>query len=124
MQSASASCSHLLRAGESTTRRSGKATRRRFERARRSCYRRVARMDTLTLSLYIGIGGFFGAVARYLLSRAVGEWFGAFPFGTLLVNVTGSFALGVILYGVAYGKSLSPEWRSLWTIGFIGAFTT
>jgi len=38
--------------------------------------------------------------------------------------VSGSFALGLILYGVMYGKSLSPEWRSLWTIGFIGAYTT
>lgn len=81
-------------------------------------------MNALILSLYIGVGGFFGAIARYLLSRAVGAWLGAFPFGTLLVNVSGSFALGLILYGVAYGKSMSPELRSLWTIGFIGAFTT
>jgi fluoride exporter len=81
-------------------------------------------MDTFVLSLYIGIGGFFGAVARYLVSRAVGVWAGAFPVGTLLVNVSGSFVLGFILYAMIYGRSLSPEWRSLWTIGFIGAFTT
>jgi fluoride exporter len=81
-------------------------------------------MNGFILSLYIGAGGFFGAIARYLLSRAIGGWAGAFPLGTLAVNVSGSFALGLILYGVAYGKSFSPEWRSLWTIGFIGAFTT
>ena len=81
-------------------------------------------MNAVMLSLYIGIGGFFGAIARYLLSKTVGAWFGAFPFGTLLVNVSGSFALGLILYGVAYGKSMSPELRGFWTIGFIGAFTT
>ena len=81
-------------------------------------------MNEFILSLYIGVGGFFGAIARYLVSRALGGWAGAFPLGTLAVNVSGSFALGLILYGVVYGKSLSPEWRSLWTIGFIGAFTT
>jgi fluoride exporter len=75
-------------------------------------------------SLYIGIGGFFGAIARYLLSRAVSGWLGAFPLGTLLVNVSGSFVLGFILYSLAYGKSMSPELRNFWTIGFIGAFTT
>jgi fluoride exporter len=81
-------------------------------------------MNTFILSLYIGVGGFLGAVARFVLSRALGSFFGAFPFGTLFVNVSGSFGLGLILYGVMYGKSLSPEWRSLWTIGFIGAYTT
>lgn len=81
-------------------------------------------MNDLILSLYIGIGGFFGAVARYLVARAVGGWAVAFPLGTLIVNVSGSFVLGLILYAVTYGRGLSPEWRSLWTIGFIGAFTT
>ena len=81
-------------------------------------------MNGVLLSLYIGVGGFFGAIARYLLSRAVGGWLGAFPLGTLLVNVSGSFVLGLILYGVAYGKSMSPEFRGFWTVGFIGAFTT
>ncbi|HEX9445491.1 MAG TPA: fluoride efflux transporter CrcB [Candidatus Binatia bacterium] len=81
-------------------------------------------MNAMILSLYIGIGGFFGAIARYLLSRAVGGWLGAFPLGTLLVNVSGSFVLGLILYGVAYGKGMSPELRGFWTVGFIGAFTT
>jgi CrcB protein len=74
-------------------------------------------------SLYIGIGGFFGAIARYLLSKAVSGWLGAFPLGTLLVNVSGSFVLGFILYGFAHDEEAS-ELRSFWTIGFIGAFTT
>ncbi len=75
-------------------------------------------------TLYIGIGGFLGSVARYLLSKAASNWSGAFPMGTLFVNVIGSFLLGFIMYSVSLGRSLSPDVRNFSTIGFIGAFTT
>ncbi len=40
--------------------------------------------------LYIGLGGFLGAIMRFLISRFVGSYFTSFPLGTLIVNVTGS----------------------------------
>lgn len=82
-------------------------------------------MDSL---LYIGIGGFLGANARYLLTlgtnQALTPLLGLFPYGTLLVNVVGSF--GLALFGVWFGarSGLSPQLRLLIGSGFFGAFTT
>ena len=78
----------------------------------------------MTNILFIGIGGFFGAISRFLMSRFIGRIFPHFPYGTLTVNVLGSFLLGFIGYSIIYGKNVSPEMRSLINIGFIGAFTT
>lgn len=74
--------------------------------------------------LYIGIGGFTGAILRYVTSKFINNIFPEFPFGTLAVNVFGSLLLGFLLYSVAYGKSMSSELRDLIAIGFIGGFTT
>jgi CrcB protein len=74
--------------------------------------------------LYIGIGGFIGAVSRYMLSRYVNNLLPTFPFGTLAVNIIGSFALGFIIYSVSAGKAISPEMRDFITIGVLGGFTT
>lgn len=74
----------------------------------------------------VGVGGFLGAVARYLVSGATHAALGrpAFPFGTLLVNIAGSFVLG-LLYHVGEAKDvLSPGFRHLVFVGMIGAFTT
>ena len=74
--------------------------------------------------IYIGLGGFLGAVSRFLISRFIGNYFPSFPLGTLIVNVSGSLLLGFIVYSVSFGKNISPEFRDFMTIGFIGAFTT
>jgi CrcB protein len=74
--------------------------------------------------LYIGIGGFFGSISRFLLSRYVTSFMPSFPLGTLFVNVTGSFILGFISYAVLYGKNINPDSRNMVTVGFIGAYTT
>ena len=74
--------------------------------------------------IYIGLGGFIGAVLRFVLARFINNFFTSFPLGTLVVNVTGSFILGFIIYGVLSGKNISPEFRDFSTIGFLGAFTT
>jgi CrcB protein len=74
--------------------------------------------------LYIGAGGFIGAVARYLLSRSLGSLIPSFPVGTLAVNVIGSFILGLIMYYFTPGKNISPELRDFITIGILGGFTT
>lgn len=73
---------------------------------------------------YIGIGGFLGAICRFLVSKYSAPFFGTFPFGTLFVNVTGSFVLAFISYSVLFGKNIPADFRSFATVGFIGAYTT
>lgn len=74
--------------------------------------------------LYIGLGGFIGAVSRYILSRYINNLLPAFPLGTLAVNILGSFVLGFIIYSVSLGRNISPEMRDFITIGMLGGFTT
>jgi CrcB protein len=75
--------------------------------------------------LLIGLGGFAGAISRYAVDTAVTARVGGdFPWGTFLINVSGSFLLGV-LYAVIAERSLLPEEvRGPLLIGFIGAYTT
>ncbi|HGY54665.1 MAG TPA: fluoride efflux transporter CrcB [Caldithrix abyssi] len=75
--------------------------------------------------LLIGIGGFIGAVLRYLVSGWAHQLFGEqFPYGTLAVNVLGSFILGLFLYLGEYRLMIAPQYRQLAAIGILGAFTT
>jgi fluoride exporter len=72
----------------------------------------------------IGVGGFAGSIARYLLGNYVGSRLGfRFPYGTLLVNISGSFVLGICMALLAR-TTANPNWRYLLPIGFIGAYTT
>lgn len=74
--------------------------------------------------IYIGLGGFIGAVSRYLVTRYLGNLLPSFPLGTLTVNIIGSFILGFIIYSVSAGKNISPDMRDFITIGILGGFTT
>ncbi|HXG26091.1 MAG TPA: fluoride efflux transporter CrcB [Candidatus Binatia bacterium] len=73
----------------------------------------------------IAAGGAAGAVSRYLVDAFVSDRFGgAFPLGTLLVNLTGSFALG-LLFALTIDRAVLPaETRAPLMIGFLGAYTT
>ena len=73
----------------------------------------------------VGIGGALGAIARYLLGEAMLSFVGpGFPYGTWLINLSGSLLLGV-LSGLAVAKSDSPVELVLFaTVGFLGAYTT
>jgi CrcB protein len=73
----------------------------------------------------IAIGGATGALARYVLDTLISERAGGlFPWGTLVVNVSGSFVLGV-LYALTVERGvLPPEARAALLIGFLGAYTT
>jgi fluoride exporter len=73
----------------------------------------------------VAFGGAVGAVARHLVAGQVALWTGlAFPFGTLTVNVAGSFVMGLIVESSALVWSPSPELRAFLTVGCLGAFTT
>ena len=74
--------------------------------------------------LMVGIGGFLGAIARYLLGNYIGSRFGVrFPYGTFVINMSGCFFIGLVMVLLAR-TTASPYWRYLIPIGFIGAFTT
>jgi CrcB protein len=73
----------------------------------------------------VGLGGFLGAIARFVVGSYVGNRLGTrFPYGTFVINVTGSFLIGLILTVLAQRTDVSPNWRYLIPIGFIGAYTT
>jgi CrcB protein len=75
--------------------------------------------------LWIGLGGFIGANARYLLQQwAATHWGADFPYGTLLANVSGSFLIGFFLTLVAGRLAVAPGLRLFVTVGFLGGFTT
>lgn len=66
-----------------------------------------------------------GANARYLMARWITERYGAdFPYGTFLINVTGSFIIGLLLTYFNARAHLSPNYRLVFTTGFVGAYTT
>jgi fluoride exporter len=75
--------------------------------------------------LLIGVGGFAGAIMRYLVDGVVSDRTGAaFPWGTLVVNATGSFILG-LLFALTTERAILPaEVRGPLMIGFVGAYTT
>ncbi len=72
---------------------------------------------------YIGIGGFFGAISRFLISGWIQKLSGLFfPLGTLGVNVIGSFLIGIA--ALYFEQVIAPEYRALFITGFLGALTT
>lgn len=68
--------------------------------------------------LVVGAGSFFGAIIRFILSKKLNEK-ARFPLGTLIVNLVGSFLIGVI-----FGLSLPKLWTFFLVSGFLGALTT
>jgi fluoride exporter len=76
------------------------------------------------MTLYVAVGGVLGTLARFGLAGWVHSWAGAgFPWGILIVNVSGSAGLGFLLPALFEGGA-TPELRAGIAIGFFGAFTT
>lgn len=75
--------------------------------------------------LAIALGGALGALARHKVGSLAMHWLGSgFPYGTLAVNLAGSFLLGVLTGGLAFRFNLPLEARAFLMVGFCGAFTT
>ena len=75
--------------------------------------------------LIIGTGGFVGAITRYILAVWIGQrWGRSFPLGTFIINVTGSFLIGLLMTLMAERFTENPQWRLLLVVGFLGAYTT
>jgi CrcB protein len=75
--------------------------------------------------LLIGIGGFLGCNARYLLGGWIAGRYGtSFPYGTMVINVSGSFIIGFFLVLISERFIAHPNWRLFFAIGFLGGYTT
>ncbi len=75
--------------------------------------------------LAVAAGGMIGSVARYLVGIQATRWFGhGFPYGTLAVNILGSFAMGVLVELMALAWNASLPARLFLTVGVLGGFTT
>lgn len=75
--------------------------------------------------LWIGLGGFLGANARFLVQAwAANRWGADFPYGTLLANISGSFIIAFFLTLATGRLAISPELRLFVAVGFLGGFTT
>jgi fluoride exporter len=75
--------------------------------------------------LAISLGAIVGANARYWMSRSALRLLGpGFPYGTLAINVLGSFVLGIFLVWTTQRGMVDPRWRLLIAVGFCGGFTT
>ena len=75
--------------------------------------------------LLIAVGGAIGTVTRYLVAVAAAQWLGAsFPYGTLLVNMTGAFLIGLVQALAADTALLSESTRLFLTTGMMGGLTT
>jgi len=74
--------------------------------------------------LIVGIGGFIGAILRYMIGGWAQQGHGIFPVGTMTVNIAGSFFLGLVMGITEVREVFSVETRIFLTIGVLGAFTT
>ena len=78
---------------------------------------------TFSHILAISLGAAGGAVCRYLLSSTVSIWLGKdFPYGTLSVNIIGSFLIGLVSIVLIERLGLGLFWRLLIIVGFLGSF--
>src|ERR1700704_2212462 len=75
--------------------------------------------------LWVSLGGILGANMRYFLSRIITRFSdAAFPYGTLIINITGSLILGFFLIWTTERVLVDPKWRLLVAVGFCGSYTT
>jgi CrcB protein len=82
-------------------------------------------MEGIVPYLAITFGAIVGANARYLVGSLVGQHLGAeFPYGTLLINVSGSFLIGLFLALVSNRFQVDPLWRLCVVTGLLGSYTT
>jgi CrcB protein len=73
----------------------------------------------------VAVGAMLGANLRFLVGNWAADQFGAeFPYGTLLVNVSGAFAIGIVLEFIGERVGISPVWRLFFATGFLGGYTT
>jgi CrcB protein len=79
----------------------------------------------MTKYLMVAIGGALGSALRFWVGEYVGQRTGGrFPYGTFVINCTGSFLIGLVVTLLVETHPWGPTWRYLIAIGFIGGYTT
>jgi len=89
--------------------------------------RRLRKVDLRPLQTFviISFGAILGANCRYWLGGWAAQRYGtAFPYGNLIINLTGSFVLGLFVALATERFLVNPQWRLLVAIGFLGSYTT
>jgi CrcB protein len=82
------------------------------------------RRSNVRTAVAIGVAGALGALARYGVEGAIARRAGSFPWATFVVNVSGSFLLGLVVTLLGERMAVAPWVRSALAIGFLGAYTT
>src|SRR5689334_6955536 len=86
--------------------------------------RRTTNMKLSALML-VGIGGFLGAIARFVVGNVVSaRWGTSWPYGTFIINITGCFIIAFFLTLTTERVTVHEGWRLLFPVGFVGAYTT
>ncbi len=81
--------------------------------------------DGLQKYLFIAVGGALGSIARYWVGSSIAGRLGIrFPYGTLIVNISACLIIGFSMTYLGRRAELSPAWRFLIPVGFIGAYST
>ena len=100
----------------------------RFDRYRyllENRFRKVVVSKDMQTFLLISLGAILGANLRYWIGGwAAGRFGTSFPYGNLIINLTGSFILGFFMTLAVDRLLLDPRWRILVAIGFLGSYTT
>jgi fluoride exporter len=90
-----------------------------------SALRKGKERGDLLKYVMVGVGGCLGSILRFWLGSYIGSRMGTrFPYGTFVINVTGSFLIGLVFALLTARTHWSPNWRYLIPIGFIGGYTT
>jgi CrcB protein len=80
---------------------------------------------TMTRYLFVALGAAAGGLARYVIGTAIMQRSGGrFPLGTLVVNITGCFLVGVLMTMITERGTLASKWQPLLVVGVLGGYTT
>jgi len=97
----------------------------RFILSVRRYVRRISENETMETFLIISLGAILGANLRYWVGGWAADRFGTtFPYGTLIINLTGSFVLAFFMTLATERFLIDPRWRLLVAVGFLGGYTT
>src|SRR5437764_869824 len=79
----------------------------------------------LSALMLVGLGGFLGAIARFVVGTVVANrWGASWPFGTFIINISGCFLIAFFVTLTSERITIHEGWRYLFPIGFVGAYTT
>jgi CrcB protein len=79
----------------------------------------------LSALLLVGLGGFLGAISRFVVGTLIaGRWGTSWPWGTFVINISGCFMIAFFVTLTSERIAIHEAWRYLFPIGFVGAYTT